>query len=151
LRELEIVMAQINVPSFDVVDWKSGLAVAAIAANIALVADTTADRGVKTPANGANNTVTNFKGVAMHAAVAGETISLARTVGDRVVMKANGAITRGATVFLSTADAGKEGFAKSYTNFATDTAVFILGQAETTAADGEYVEVVLAGLYIKTA
>lgn len=144
-------MAQVNVPTWDVANWKTGYAPAAVAANIAVVADSTADRGVKTPANGANNTVKNFKGVSQKAVAAGEYGSFARSAGDRVVMKANGAITRGDTVFLSTADAAKEGFAKKYTDFATDGAVFILGQAETTAADGEYLEVTLAGLYVKTA
>lgn len=143
-------MAQVNVPTWDVASWKTGYCNAAVAANIGLVADAY-DRGVKTPANGANTTMVNFKGVAMKAGAAGEYVSLARTPGDRVVMKANGAITKGATVFLTSADAAKEGFVKSYTNFGADGVVFIIGVAETTAADGEFVEVMLQGLYLKTA
>jgi hypothetical protein len=143
--------AQVNVPTWDVGCWKEGLAVAAVAANIGLVADTSGDRGVKTPANGANTTMHNFKGVALKAAAAGEKVALARTPGDRVVMKANGAITRGDVVFLTSADAAKEGFAKTYTSFAADGVVFIIGVAEITAADGEYVEVTLQGLFEKAA
>lgn len=142
-------MAQVNVPSWDVASWKYGYNAAAVSANICLVADSSADRGVKTPANGANNTVTTFKGVAIKNAAAGEGVSLARTPGDRVVCKANGAITRGDRVFLSTADAGKEGFVKKYTDFATDGAVLQIGVAETTAADSELVEVTLTAAYIK--
>lgn len=144
-------MAQVNVPTWDVGSWKTGYANAAIAANIGLIADSGYDRGVKTPPNGANTTMVNFKGVALKAAAAGDYVSLARSPGDRVVMKANGAITRGDTVFLTSADAGKEGFVKKYTNLATDGVAFIVGVAETTAADGELVEVVLQGLYLKTA
>ena len=130
--------AQVNVPTWDVGCWKTGYANAAVAANIGLVADTGYDRGVKTPANGANTTMVNFKGVALKGAAAGEYVALARTPGDRVVLKANGAITRGDTVFLTSADAAKEGFVKKYTNFATDGVAFIMCYAEITAADGEY-------------
>lgn len=143
-------MAQVNVPTWDVGCWKTGYANAAVAANIGLVGDAY-DRGVKTPANGANTTMVNFKGVAKEGAAAGEYVALARTPGDRVVMKANGAITKNDTVFLTSADAAKEGFVKKYTNFAGDGVVFIVGVAETTAADGELVEVMLQGLYLKTA
>jgi len=144
-------MPQVNVPTFDYVTSKPRFCVAAVAAFIGVVADSTQDRGAKTPANGANNTVTNFKGVSPKNVPAGETGMFVCTPGDRVVMKSNGAITRGDTVFLSTADVGKEGWAKKYTNFATDTAVMIIGHAETTSADTELVEITLCGPYIKTA
>lgn len=143
--------AQVNSPTWDVADWKTSYCNAAVAANIGAVADASYDRGAKTPANGANTTMVNFKGVAKEAVAAGEYGSFARTPGDRVVMKANGAITKGDTVFLTSVDAAKEGFVKKYTDVGTDGVAFIVGQAEITAADGEFVEVTLAGLYIKTA
>jgi hypothetical protein len=142
-------MAQVNVPTWDVGSWKTGYANAAVSANICLVADSSYDRGVKTPANGANNTLKSFKGVAKAGAAAGEYVSLARSAGDRVVCKANGTVTRGDKVFVTTADASKEGFVKKYTDFATDGAVLQIGEAETTAADGEFVEITLTGVYIK--
>lgn len=144
-------MAQVNVPTWDVGSWKTGYANAAVSANICLVADSSYDRGVKTPANAANTSVVNFKGVAMKGAAAGEYVALARTPGDRVVCKANGTVTKGDTVFITTVDASKEGFVKKYTNFATDGVAFIVGDAETTGADGEFVEITLRGLYNKTA
>lgn len=144
-------MAQVNVPTWDVANYKSSYAPAAVAANIGLVADTSADNACKTPANGANTTMKTFLGVAPRAAAAGEMVSLARTPGDRVVMKANGAITRGDVVFLTSADAAKEGFVKTYVDFATNGAAFIVGIATNTAADGELVGVVLQGLAVKGA
>lgn len=145
--------AQVNAPVWQVGDWRSAFnnAVTAIGANLCLVADSGADRGVKVPANGANTTIVNFGGVAQQAIAAGKVGRVAREPGDVVVCKANGAVTRGDTVFATSADAQKEGFVKSYTNFGADGVVFIVGVALTTAADGEYVEVMLQGLYLKTA
>lgn len=144
-------MAQVNQPSWDVANFKSSYCAAAVPACIGAVGDSTVDRGAKVPANGANTTMKTFKGVARIAVGAGEVGSFARTPGDRVVMKANGAIAKDDTVFLTSADAGKEGWPKKYTDFATNGAAFILGVAEIAAADGEFVEITLQGLCVKGA
>lgn len=119
--------------------------------NIALVSDSGADRAGKRPANGANTSIVDFKGITRREIADQKDGDVAIHVGDLAVGTANGAITRGDTVFVTSADAGKEGYAKKYTNFGADGVVFILGVAETTAADGELVEIRLQGLYIKTA
>lgn len=132
-------------------NYGSVTVVAATAANLALVADTTIDRGGKVPANAANTSVVNFKGIARTAIAAGKSGPVAIAVGDIAVGTANGAIVKGDTVFVTSTDAGKEGMLKKFTSFGADGAVFIVGVAETAADDGEQFEVRLQGLYVRAA
>jgi len=144
-------MSQANVPAWEVGHYASVFCNAAAGSNLGLVADGAFDRGAKVPANGANTTVVNFKGITRKSVAAGAKGDVALHPGDIAVAFANGAIAAGATVFLTSADAGKEGMLKSYTSFGADGVVFIVGVAETPAADGEIFEVRLQGLYLKTA
>lgn len=132
-------------------NYGSVTVVAATAASLALVADTTIDRGGKVPANGANTTIVNFKGITRQAIAAGKSGNVAIAPGDIAVGTANGVVAKGDTVFLTCFDAGKEGMLKKYTSFGADGVVFIIGVAETAADDGEQFEVRLQGLYLKTA
>jgi hypothetical protein len=143
-------MAQ-NVPMAELISDRTAHFVAITPAGIGVVADSTVDRAAKRPANAANNTQTHMIGVTVNATVAAnQKARIACMPGEVVPALANGVITRGDVVFLTSFDAGKEGYFKKYTNFATDGAVVQAGVARTSAADGEQFELILGvGGYIK--
>lgn len=149
-------MAQVNVPRKIVLGSVSKANYStAIARGLAVVPDSTNDNGVKVPANGADNTLFGIAGIVCEDIALGTSTApkygrIAQP-GDTVPMLANGAITKGDLLFITTTTAGKEGRVKTYVNFATNGAVLMVGFANTTAADGEYVEVQLTGFYVKTA
>jgi hypothetical protein len=144
-------MAQQIVPAWSVPQYRSLLTTAAVPANIACVVDSATARSAKRPANGANTTIVNFAGITRKASTAGQAAELAATPGDIAVATADGAIAIGDKVFVQSNDAGKEGYLKKYTNFATDGVVLLVGTALSVAADSELFEVLIEGAVIKTA
>jgi hypothetical protein len=145
-------MAQQIVPAWSVSNYVSLLngSGASIPANVACVVDSANARSAKRPANGANGTA-KAVGISRKAIADGQGGDFAGTPGDIAVATANGAIAKGDTVFVTTADAGKEGYLKKYTDFATDGAVTIVGFALSVAADGELFEMLWQSPYVKTA
>jgi len=120
-----------NVSSY--VNGRNASTSVAIAANLLLVPDSSADRCVKVPATSA--TITNFSGVAFESIAASGEGNLVRRSGDVAVVKASGTIVKGDRIIIDTAS-GKEGWGLAWTS---GTKVMV-GYALTAAADGELFE-----------
>lgn len=134
--------------------WKteaSGISVyaaTAVAANLFLVPDATVTKGAKVPVT--SSTILVHKGVSRSAIAAGTYGTTFNEPGSTVVVKASGTVAKGDIVWLDTA-AGKEGRAKTYTNFATNSVATIVGVAESGGVDGDLIEVLLTVATMKTA
>jgi len=113
----------------------------AIGANIVLVPDAATARGAKIPV--LSSVIKEIVGVTQRgvpAAAEGEVIAVS---GDIAVCTANGAITKGDRVYVTTTSSHL-GQVSTFTGVKTNGAQFVLGIAQDDAADGSLVAVRLA-------
>jgi hypothetical protein len=116
----------------------------AIPAGLALVPDNTADRAARLPTNA--EAITMFCGVTIDKIDAKSVGSVAANNGDTVPMLASGAVTRGDTIRVNVTgvNVGKG------TTYPGTGAALIVGEARTSAADGELFELWVMYRYTAT-
>lgn len=129
-----------NAPMSFLFAQATATSVLAVSAGIGCIADSAGERTIKRPTNAANNTQTHMAGIFVEDNAAGAVGKIAIAPGEVVRARANGTVTQGDVVFLTSTDVGKEGYFKKYTDFATDGSVVQVGIALTTCADGELFE-----------